>query len=91
MSGGKNVGFRRSRSRTVSFEKDGDLVVRLLSDEHRFRQRQRAEVHLEARVDARTRDDRRNAARVATGGSTEMSSAATARPPFRGAPRTTES
>ena len=45
-------------------QKDRDLVVRLLPDEHRLRQRERAKVDFEARVDARARDDRRNAPRL---------------------------
>ena len=62
MSGGKNVGLRRKPIAHRLVQKDGDFVVRLLSDEHRLGQRERAEVHLEARVDARARDDRRNVA-----------------------------
>ena len=42
-------------------EEDRDLVVRLLSDVHGFRLGERAEIHVQARVDARARDDCRHA------------------------------
>ena len=43
-------------------QEDGDLVVGLLSDEHRFRQRHARKFDVEAGVDARARDDGRDVA-----------------------------